>query len=249
MSLAQLALVALIAFVASFYSVVGGGGGILLIPGLMVVGLPGPTAVATSRLGALGLGLAGTVRFQQAGMFPGRSAWPILATTSAGAAAGAVLLLRADPQGFERVFALLTILLGPYLAFRKQAAPQPADTPDSRRRRLVGYPLAFAIGVYAAVFGAAWAIFFITVMVGVFGRSLMQSAALRAFAGLGVGLVSSAVFGLGGAIDAAPAAVTFLAMAAGSYLGASFSLKRGEGYARYVTAIVAVVAGLKLLFW
>ena len=46
----------------------------------------------------------------------------------------------------------------------------------------------------------------------------------------------------------APALVLFVTQAAGSYAGASFSLRRNDSYARGLVALVAVLSGLRLLF-
>jgi uncharacterized membrane protein YfcA len=83
--------------------------------------------------------------------------------------------------------------------------------------------------------------------VAAFGLTFLQGAAMRTFVGIAVGIITALILGLGGKIEAAPAAVLFCSQMAGSYLGASFSLRRGEAYARQLVAVIAVVAGVKLL--
>jgi uncharacterized membrane protein YfcA len=246
MSPLQLALVGAVGFGASFYGVVSGGGGLLTIPGLIIAGMPGPAAVATSRLGSFGLSLTGAYRFRRAGMIQATSGLPLMAVVTTGAAVGALLLLNVDPRGFERALGVLTIVMGPLTLVGRRLRLERPGMPPSRVRRAAGYALAFGVGVHAGLFGAAWAVFFTYLMVTAFSFSFLQGAALRTFVGIAVGGVTSLIFGLGGQIDPAPAAVLCGPMMAGSYLGASFSLRRGERYARRLVAVIAVLAGLKL---
>lgn len=247
MSTGQLLLVALIGFTGSFYGVVSGGGGLLIIPGLIIIGMPGPVAVSSSRAGVLSLSLAGAFRYRRAGLVDARAGLPLMAVVTAGSVGGALLLLNVDPSAYERAFGLLTILLAPLITFGKWLKlEKPGEAPSAARRR-TGYALAFPVGIYAGLFGAGWATFFTYLMVAAFGVTFLKGAATRTFVGIAVGAVTTAIVGLGGQVDVAPAVVLFIAMLGGSYLGASFSLKQGDTYARPLVAIIAVLAGLKLL--
>ncbi|MFN8557128.1 MAG: sulfite exporter TauE/SafE family protein [Dehalococcoidia bacterium] len=247
MSFQQLALIAAVGFAGSFYGVVSGGGGLLVIPGLIFVGMPAPAAVAASRLGILGLSVAGATRFRQAGLVHPAAGWRLLIVTAAGSFAGSLLLLRVDADLFQRGFGVVTILVAPLIIFgRRLRLERPGEAPSPRRRRF-GYALAFPIGVYAGLFGASWATFFTYLMVAAFGRSFLEGAAMRAFVGIAVGAVTALTVGLGGILQWTPALTLFGAMMAGSYLGASFSLARGERYARHLVAVIAIIAGVKLI--
>jgi uncharacterized membrane protein YfcA len=247
MSPEHLALIGAVGFGASFYGVVSGGGGLLVIPGLIIAGMPGPAAVASSRLGMLGVSLSGAYRFRQAGLINVPLGVPLMAICTAGAVVGALLLLNFDPASFERAFGALTIALAPLVVFGKRLGLERPGSAPTPARLGVGYVLAFVVGVYSGLFGAAWATFFTYIMVTTFGLSFLQGAAMRTFVGIAIAIVTSVIFGLGGQIDAVPAAVLFCSMLFGSYLGASFSLKRGESYARQLVAVIAVVAGVRLL--
>ena len=246
MSPLQLALIAAIGFLGSFYGVVSGGGGLIIIPGLIFAGLSAPSAVASSRVGILGLSITGAWRYRRAGLLRARASVPLLIIVAGGSAIGALLLLRVDPDELRRALGLLTIGVAPVIVLGRRLGLEGVGEPSARRRR-IGYVATFLIGVYAGLFGAAWATFFTYVMVAAFGMSFMQGAATRTFVGLAVGLVTVAIFTIGGAIEPAPAIVLFFAQAAGSYAGASFSLRQSESYARGLVALVAVLSGLVLL--
>jgi uncharacterized membrane protein YfcA len=247
MSLLQLVLVGVIGFIGSFYGVVSGGGGLIIIPGLIFVGVPAPSAVASSRVGILGLSLTGAWRYRQAGLLRARASVPLLIVVACGSAIGALTLLRTDPEALRRLLGLLTIGVAPVILLGRRLGLEGVSEPSARRRR-IGYALAFVVGIYAGLFGAAWATFFTYVMVAAFGMTFMQGAATRTFVGLAVGLVTVAIFSVGGVIEPAPALVLFATQAAGSYAGASFSLRQNESYARGLVALVAVLSGVRLLF-
>jgi uncharacterized membrane protein YfcA len=239
-------LIAAIGFLGSFYGVVSGGGGLIIIPGLILAGLPAPAAVASSRLGMFGLSISGAYRFRRAGLLRARASVPLLLVVAFGATIGAVLLLRIDPSILKTVIGAVTIAIAPVILLGRRLGLERSEPPSALRQR-VGYVFALAIGVYAGLFGAAWATFFTYVMVAAFGMSFMQGAATRTFVGLAVGAITVTIFSLGGVIEPAPALVLFVAQAAGSYAGASYSLKRSESYARGLVAVVAAVSGLLLI--
>ncbi|MGD9889966.1 MAG: sulfite exporter TauE/SafE family protein [Dehalococcoidia bacterium] len=246
MSPLQLMLIAAIGFLGSFYGVVSGGGGLIIIPGLILAGLPAPTAVASSRLGMFGLSISGAYRFRRAGLLRARASVPLLLVVAGGATIGALLLLRIDPSILRTVIGAVTIIIAPVILLGRRLGLE-RDEPPSELRRRIGYIIALAIGVYAGLFGAAWATFFTYVMVAAFGMSFMEGAATRTFVGLAVGAITVIIFSIGGVIEPAPALVLFVAQAAGSYAGASYSLKRSESYARGLVALVAAVSGLLLI--
>lgn len=246
MTYLQLAMIAAIGFVGSFYGVVSGGGGLIIIPGLILTGLSAPSAVASSRLGMFGLSISGAYRFRRAGLLRARASLPLLVVVAFGATIGALLLLRIDPSTLRTAIGAVTIVIAPVILLGRRLGLE-GNGPPSMVRRRVGYVLAFAIGVYAGLFGAAWATFFTYVMVTAFGMTFMQGAATRTFVGLAVGAITVTIFSIGGAIEPAPALVLFVAQAAGSYAGASYSLKRSESYARGLVAVVAAISGLLLI--
>jgi uncharacterized membrane protein YfcA len=239
-------MIAAIGFLGSFYGVVSGGGGLIIIPGLILAGLSAPSAVASSRVGMFGLSISGAYRFRRAGLLRARASVPLLVVVALGATIGALLLLRIDPATHRTAIGAVTIAIAPVILLGRRLGLERSEPPSALRRR-VGYVLAFAIGVYAGLFGAAWATFFTYVMVTAFGMSFMQGAATRTFVGLAVGAITVTIFSIGGAIEPAPALVLFVAQAAGSYAGASYSLKRSESYARGLVALVAAISGLLLI--
>jgi len=247
MSPLQLLLVGVIGFLGSFYGVVSGGGGLLIIPGLIFVGVPAPSAVASSRLGILGLSMSGAFRYHRAGLVKPRESMPMVVIVGAGSAIGALLLLSIDAALLTRVIGLLTIAVAPVILLGRRLGLEQTGPPSQLRRR-AGYGISLMIGVYAGLFGAGWATFFTYTMVAAFGTSFIQGAATRTFVGLAVGTITVAIFSVGGEMEPAPAIVLFGAQAAGSYAGASFSLRQSDAYARSLVVVVAVLSGLALLW-
>lgn len=247
MSPAQIALVVLIGFISSFYGVVSGGGGLITIPGLILIGMPAPQAVASSRIGVLAVGLGGALRFRRAGLIDYARLPSLLVPLLGGAVAGAFLLLRLDADLLRRLIGVATIGVAVVILLGRRLGIEQPDVPPSKLRLRTGYLIAFAIGAYAGLFGAAWATFFTYLMVAAFGMTYLQGAGTRSMAGIPLGIVTVLIFSVGGQIEPAAAIALAISQAAGSYAGASFSLKRGEQYARWLVVVVAVLSGLRLL--
>src|ERR671916_172043 len=136
MSPLQLLLVAAIGFLGSFYGVVSGGGGLIIIPGLILAGLPTPSAVASSRLGILGLSLSGAYRFRKAGLLRARASVPLLLIVAVGSAVGAALLLQIDASALRRLIGVVTIAVAPIILAGRRLGLERADPPGVVRRRV-----------------------------------------------------------------------------------------------------------------
>src|SRR5215211_5725441 len=115
MSLLQLVMIAAIGFLGSFYGVVSGGGGLIIIPGLILAGLSAPAAVASSRVGMFGLSITGAYRFRRAGLLRARASVPLQVVVALGATIGAFLLLRINPTVLRTAIGAVTIAIAPMI--------------------------------------------------------------------------------------------------------------------------------------
>jgi uncharacterized protein len=129
MSPLQLLLIAAIGFLGSFYGVVSGGGGLIIIPRLILAGLSAPSAVASSRLGMLGLSLTGAWRYREAGLLRARSNLPLIWVVAPGSALGALLLLVVDAEVLARLIGLLTIAAAVIIFFGRQLGLERESAP------------------------------------------------------------------------------------------------------------------------
>ncbi|MGV2980170.1 TSUP family transporter [Camelimonas sp. ID_303_24] len=163
----------LIAFVAGLIDAIAGGGGLLVLPALLLAGFQPASALAVNKLqAAFGSGSA-TFAFTRARLIDWRATAPMFALAAAGAMAGA-LLVSALPTGFLR------LLMPPMLvaiALYMGLAGRPGD--DDRGHRIP--PAVFtatvapAIGFYDGVFGPGTGSLLMMAFVGLLGLGVVRA--------------------------------------------------------------------------
>ena len=111
----------------------------------------------------------------------------------------------------------------------------------------MGAIFAFLLGIYLGFFGAAWATFFIYFLIFYFGLTFLESAGTIKVINLFSSIIATAIFLIHGKVNFLYGGLFLVSRAVGSYLGASFALRRGESFAKILSIVVALIFGIKLL--
>lgn len=245
MTTLEAAAVVALGAVSAFIGTTVGGGGLIAIPGLLLLGLPPHMAVATTRIGALGLHAAGLFRFRKDDCIDWRIGLTTGAFALAGAVVGARLLLGVPAPLLEKIIGLLLLAVGPLLLTRRTVGLRPRQlTPV---QRAFGYLLHFPIGIWGGFLGAGYGMASSLVMLLLEGKTFLQAAATRKLPALGVTLVALVIFAEAQVLAWAHGLLLLLGMALGSYAGASYGLRRGNRWVRRLFIVVIVIPAIHLL--
>jgi uncharacterized membrane protein YfcA len=178
----------------------------------------------------------------------------VLGCCSAGAVAGAGLLLAADPDVFEVVvpwlilFACLLVGIQPrlsrWLAGRRRGAPsRPARVVPSRTTIL----FATLTGVYGGYFGAGSGVMMVAVLALGLDLDLRVINALKTLAVLAGNLTAGAVFVLVADLDWGAVLLLAAGSVVGGYVGARVGRRLPPDVFRWLVVLAGLVAALVLL--
>ena len=229
--------------IASGLNAVGGGGSLVTFPTLIALGVPPLVANSTNSAalwpGSLGsaLGLLGPLRAAQ-------SALPrLLIPTIVGAALGAALLL----IGGERVFrwALPPLILGSTLLLAFQPALKRLGQQGRHVPMWAGMLLQFLIAVYGGYFGAGMGILMLALFGLFVAGDIHAHNAVKAWLGLLINLVASAVLLSQGLVHVVDALWLSAGSVVGGYVTARVMLRLDPQRLRRLV----VVLGLTLCAW
>ncbi len=248
MELWQLGLLAAVGVVAGWMNVMAGGGSLLTIPAMLFMGVPAPVANGTNRVAILAQNTVAVTAFFRQGYSDFRLSLTLALAASIGAAGGAMIGTRLEGVWFNRVLAVVMVLV--MLLMATGGKTKSAPRADEKPRNLVA-------GHFLMIFAGAWG-GFIQIGVGfilmpilhrVMGLDLVRVNMHKVFIVLVYTIVALAVFASQVEVLWQVGLALALGNATGGWLGAHTTVRRGEGLIRLVMYAALSALIIKLLFF
>lgn len=242
---AVLAALAGAALVAGFFDAIGGGGGLMTVPALLLAGFDPVAAIATNKLqGSFGTASA-TLAFARAGLIDWRRAWAPALVAAASAVAGALSVKLLPRTVLEGLIPLLLIAIAGYFALSRQVR-------DENARARVP-PLAFAatvpvaVGFYDGLFGPGAGSFYMLGFVTLLGFGVMRATAHTKLLNLASNFGSLLLFALAGAVVWPVGLVMAASAFLGAQIGSRLALRVGPRLVRPLLVAICCLLALRLL--
>ncbi|MFG2605620.1 sulfite exporter TauE/SafE family protein [Streptomyces sp. NPDC048514] len=254
-SLTVVALLCLAALAAGWIDAVVGGGGLLLLPALLL-GLPASTpaayALGTNKAIAIcGTGGAAVTYARKAPVEVGTAVRIGLAAL-AGSSAGAFFAAGMSTDVLKPVIMVVLLAVAAFVILRPAFGTAPAIGPATRRRKLAAIGLAgLGIGFYDGLVGPGTGTFLVLALTAVLRLDLVTASATAKIVNCCTNAGALAMFAWQGTVLWRFAALLALFNLAGGTLGARTALKQGSGFVRIVllTVVLALVANLAYQQW
>ncbi|MDO0927834.1 TSUP family transporter [Streptomyces sp. TG1A-8] len=253
--LTVVALLCLAALAAGWIDAVVGGGGLLLLPTLLL-GLPSATpaayALGTNKAVAI-VGTAGAaVTYTRRAPVDVRTAVRIGLAAVAGSSTGAFFAAGMSTDVLKPVIMVVLLAVAAFVILRPAFGTAPATGPAGRRRILAAIGLAgLGIGFYDGLVGPGTGTFLVLALTAVLHLDLVTASATAKIVNCCTNAGALATFAWQGTVLWRLAAVMALFNLAGGTLGARTALKKGSGFVRIVllTVVFALVANLAYEQW
>jgi len=239
-----------IALVANVFSAfAGGGAGLLQFPALIFLGLPFGIALATHKVASVALGVGATLRHLKEKSLERRFSLFVLATGLPGVVLGAAFILQVPDRWAQVSLGVLTIGLGVYSYFNKQLGLEHAPRNRHRRGYVLGGAALFLVGVLNGSLTSGTGLFCTIWLVRWFGLDYRRAVAYTlVLVGLFWNGAGAVTLGLLGDIKWSWVPVLLVGSLVGGYLGAHWSIVKGNRWIKRGFEIVTVLVGLKLVF-
>lgn len=245
LTLWQYLLIGLIGIIASIINILAGGGSNLILPVLMMMGVPPDVANGSNRIGVFLQSLTGIKGFAGAGRLPPVGEMrPIVLPTLIGGLAGAVLasVLPASVLKPTLLFSMLfvagwVVVRPGMFAVHPQGQPKPVS--------LLPWLALFAVGVYGGFVQAGTGLLMLPVLIGVLCYDLVRANALKLVCTLGFTTLAVAVFLIQGQVWWHIALPLAAGNIIGAVLGVKIALKAPPGLLRW-GVFVMTLAGVIL---
>lgn len=228
----------IIGLVASFIGVMVGGGALISIPALILLGIPPHLAVATNKVGGVGLSISAIYNYGKAKQIDWSIARPLSLLGVLGGAIGALGLISVEADKLSAVVGIMLFLLLPLLVWKPSMGIVRRET--SRGHKFVGALVYFLLMIFGGFFGGGIGPFLIATLVGCFGLTVIEANATDFFPWLLQSIMSLGILISYGLVSVPEFIAIFLGMMVGGSLGADFALRKGNKFIR--TALMAMVA-------
>lgn len=229
--------------VAGFVNTVAGGGSVVTLPILVEI-LGANVANGTNRVAILLQNVAGTAGFTKAKKVPWRAVLPLIPALVAGAAAGAWVATLISPGAMKRVFAFVVVLVAASVLVKPSRWLGGAESRLPEPWRSLAF---FGIGFYGGFVQAGVGFLLLAGLVLGTGLDLVRGNAAKVFLVLIYTPVALAMFWGRDQVAWVPGLVMGAGNAAGALLATFLAVKKGAGWIRWVLALAAVGAAVRML--
>jgi uncharacterized membrane protein YfcA len=254
-SLTIVVVLCLASLAAGWIDAVVGGGGLLLLPA-MLLGLPGGTpaayALGTNKAVAIVGTTGAAVTYARKAPVDVRLAVRIGLAALAGSTAGAFVAAGLSTDVLKPVVMVVLLGVGTFVMLRPAFGTAPSAEPVSARRVLAAIGLAgLGIGFYDGLIGPGTGTFLVLALTALLHFDLVAASATAKIVNCCTNAGALATFAWKGTVYWQLAAVMAVFNLVGGTVGAHTALKKGSGFVRVVllTVVFALVANLAYQQW
>ncbi|MFK8049076.1 MAG: sulfite exporter TauE/SafE family protein [Halioglobus sp.] len=250
LGLGQALILAAVGVVAGFLNVMAGGGSLLTIPVMVFMGLPGAVANGTNRIAILVQNLTAVATFMRRGFSDFKLSLSLAACAIPGAIAGALVGTQLEGEWFNRILALVMIAVMLIMYFDKgHDGEADANYQPTSAQLKKGHLLMVGVGFWGGFIQIGVGFLIMPVLNRVLGLDLVRTNMHKVFIIATYTVVALALYASQLQVLWVVGAALAIGNGIGGYLGAHFSVSKGEGLIRTLLNIVLIAFIIKLLFF
>jgi uncharacterized protein len=234
-----------VAFLTGFIDAIAGGGGLIMMPALLVSGVSPLYALGTNKLQSMCGTFIAMRNYAAKGLIEWRPNLPTAIIVFGGAASGALLVQYVAASTLSLVIPLLLLANAVYIL----VSPRMSDEDAHQRVSARGYaPVGGAIGLYDGFFGPGTGSFFTSTLVALRGYGLTKATALTKYFNWTSNVASVLLFALGGKILWLLGLSMAVGAMAGGWLGSHTAMRFGAKLIRPLLLAASLAMTARLLW-
>jgi len=236
-----------IGFLASLLGAISTGANLISVPGLIFLGIPPISAIATTRLSAITGASTVVYRYNKAKMVRWAYLPMFFGIAITAGILGPRLLLHINEHHIEPIIGALLLISLPLLFFKRSFGEKRTRT--SHVRKLIGLVVLFVVMIYGTAFSIGGGVFLLYTLVYFFGMTLTEGNATGAAVWVLSAATASISYISNGDVDFGIVVPMIVGSVMGGYIGVRLAIKHGVHWVKYILAIVILVSAIKLLFF
>ena len=226
-------------------SIIGLGGGIIIVPVLTFMGFSPTLAVSNSLFAVFSNSVGSTIEYAKQKRVEFSLGWKLGLMTVPGTILGAFISSDLSSEIFKILFALVLISSASYIFLKRKIEEKPVDI--SRLLLIFSAGASFFAGIISSLFGIGGGLIFVPLMVVALGISIMRAAPTSQFILMFASFSGLIIHSMLGHPDYYQALLLSIGAFAGGILGARLSLEIKENKLKIIVVIVLIAAAIKMI--
>lgn len=227
-----------------FSSVAGGGGGFIITPLLIFLGLSPAQAVANGKFMGFSLAISNVRVLRKQKLHSWSDIIPLIAISVVVGLIAARFIVKIDGEVYQKMIGVLILSMVPLVHFKKVGH---SSRVVSRNRKAIGYVLTTGTLSMQAMFSSGLGTLVNLSLMSFGGMSAMEAGINRRYSQLFLnGVLIAGLWG-SGLIVWSIVVVGILANLVGGTIGAHMALKKGNAYVMTTLKVLMVCSGVALL--
>ena len=227
-------------------SMIGLGGGIIIVPALTFLGFPPTVAASNSLFAALSNAVASTISYTKQKRIEFSLGLKLGLLSVPGTVLGALFSNDAAPDVFKILFGFVLIASAIYIFLRKKIESR--ETTLSKQMLIFTIGASFFAGIISAFFGIGGGIIFVPLMVVGMGMAMKKAAPTSQLILLFSSLSGVIVHSFLGHPDFTQVGFLAIGSFVGGLVGARLSIDIKERYLQILISIIILITAGKLFF-
>ena len=227
-------------------SMIGLGGGIIVVPVLTFLGFPPTVAASNSLFAALSNATASTISYSKQKRIEYYLGLKLGLLSIPGTVLGAIISTDVAPDIFKILFGFVLIASAAYIFLRKKIETK--EKTISKQMIVFAIGASFFAGIISSFFGIGGGIIFVPLMVVGMGMAMKKAAPTSQMILLFASLSGVIVHSLLGHPDFIQAGMLSIGSFIGGLVGARLSIDIKERYLQILVTVVILIAAAKLFF-
>ncbi|MGY5143709.1 MAG: sulfite exporter TauE/SafE family protein [Candidatus Nitrosopumilus sp. bin_32a] len=227
-------------------SMIGLGGGIIIVPILTFLGFPPTAAASNSLFAALSNATASTISYSKQKRIEYSLGLKLGLLSIPGTVLGAIISTDVAPDIFKILFGFVLIASASYIFLRKKIETK--EKIISKQMIVFAIGASFFAGIISSFFGIGGGIIFVPLMVIGMGMAMKKAAPTSQMILLFASLSGVIAHSLLGHPDFLQAGLLSIGSFTGGLVGARLSIDVKERYLQILVTVVILIASAKLFF-
>lgn len=236
-------LIAISAFIAGFIDAVVGGGGLIQIPYLLITfpKMPLPILFGTNKIAALSGTAIAAFKYSRKISFDFRLLIVISLSSFLSSFIGAKVVSHINSNALKPAILVILIAIALYTFFKKNLGSHETKNLSLTKQMLFGSCIGLVVGFYDGFFGPGTGSFFVLGFVVILGFEFIKASAYSKIINCITNLSALIVFLKQGNYILHLAILMATFNIAGSFIGSSLALKKGNEFVRIIFLVIVTI--------